>query len=904
MLDWGKYFDRIFCVFFLPNKERLERIRKELDRVGILTSSNFEWRFTVPSKLDNIIHASFENKKWMESIGAVNGAIEQTKILKESLLLGYERILILEDDVAFLKDLNAIQKILDDIPDGYDIIQCDKGIGRKQIGEWADVCRHSINGSFADCTGHHFGLSDANIYTRAGMAEAIRILDAKPIAVDQIDRFGNFRRAVATESLCIQVFFQKSNYSSSPQIHDIYTRLNIDYGKYELPKGYGKGKFYAPPAPATFSFDKENQPKTPGNTIAGWDQFDYIGVVCYTGYRDREEKLVKELKRVGLINNVHFHWDTPSVFRDILFKASSKKGLANDQGCFCMLVKHYEVVKTAYDLGCKSVLVMEDDIRFMRNLGEIGSMLSRIPLDYDHIMLDRNVQDPGEQERYVEFAHKNQKGTWGRFRKTGSTGCYAFSRRGMRRYIQIIEEAAVKGSFRNPDYYFWDERDGKVFWDSTYNRYFSYPHIAVQTISGRNGSFTDLGEYYWNFLSKVGILQKDYNMDCPIVTKDNFFELLEYAIDNQPARRAGGIGFCNDNAELIMSYDKQCSNKMTKGVRYDYSCMWGLFNNKKNRDSLQIALRDKARLVMCELGAIFCFDPKKPHSFVSDDKGIIFDATHVNRLEQMLGDKNLRITPEQIEKARRLINKITINKITTYNRQPLVRLSIGSRMRRKVLVVDQKINSPIDRYGMVSKETFARMLATAIRDNPEADILIKSHPDTGTGSEGYYQAVKTGGNIYKIDYPINPYSLFDICDKVYVGFSNMGFEALLAGKEVYTFGMPFYAGWGLTRDYQRLERRNNNRTLEELFYIYCCLYTHWVDPDAGKETTIDAVIDKMIAMRDHKTQVMTDIKKKSVLEHKPWISNFKPKDEGKPRVHSSIIIPSRYSMMRKHGRLA
>ena len=80
-------------------------------------------------------------------------------------------------------------------------------------------------------------------------------------------------------------------------------------------------------------------------------------------------------------------------------------------------------------------------------------------------------------------------------------------------------------------------------------------------------------------------------------------------------------------------------------------------------------------------------------------------------------------------------------------------------------------------------------------------------------------------------------------------FSNMGLEALMAGKEVHTFGMPFYAGWGLTIDYKHLDRRTNNRTLEELFYIYCIMYTHWVDPDKGCETTIDAVVDKMIALR-------------------------------------------------------
>ena len=27
-----------------------------------------------------------------------------------------------------------------------------------------------------------------------------------------------------------------------------------------------------------------------------------------------------------------------------------------------------------------------------------------------------------------------------------------------------------------------------------------------------------------------------------------------------------------------------------------------------------------------------------------------------------------------------------------------------------------------------------------------------------------------------------------------------GFEALLRGRPVTTYGMPFYAGWGLTRD--------------------------------------------------------------------------------------------------------
>ena len=37
-------------------------------------------------------------------------------------------------------------------------------------------------------------------------------------------------------------------------------------------------------------------------------------------------------------------------------------------------------------------------------------------------------------------------------------------------------------------------------------------------------------------------------------------------------------------------------------------------------------------------------------------------------------------------------------------------------------------------------------------------------------------------------------------DAVYVVTSTMGFEALLVGKPVTTFGVPWYAGWGVTDD--------------------------------------------------------------------------------------------------------
>ena len=71
----------------------------------------------------------------------------------------------------------------------------------------------------------------------------------------------------------------------------------------------------------------------------------------------------------------------------------------------------------------------------------------------------------------------------------------------------------------------------------------------------------------------------------------------------------------------------------------------------------------------------------------------------------------------------------------------------------------------------------------------------------------------------------------------------------MAGKEVHVYGMPFYAGWGLTHDAQRKELRVNRRSLEEVFYIFYVLYTHWIDIETGAPCSIDRAIDNLLVLR-------------------------------------------------------
>jgi capsular polysaccharide export protein len=68
---------------------------------------------------------------------------------------------------------------------------------------------------------------------------------------------------------------------------------------------------------------------------------------------------------------------------------------------------------------------------------------------------------------------------------------------------------------------------------------------------------------------------------------------------------------------------------------------------------------------------------------------------------------------------------------------------------------------------------------------------------------------------------------------VSVWTSLAGFEALLRGRIVVTYGQPFYAGWGLTRDQAPLERRRRRLQLEELVAGALILYPLYVDPATG-----------------------------------------------------------------------
>lgn len=64
----------------------------------------------------------------------------------------------------------------------------------------------------------------------------------------------------------------------------------------------------------------------------------------------------------------------------------------------------------------------------------------------------------------------------------------------------------------------------------------------------------------------------------------------------------------------------------------------------------------------------------------------------------------------------------------------------------------------------------------------------------------------------------------------------------MRGKKVYTYGLPFYAGWGLTTDARSISRRSVKRTLEELIAATLILYPRYIHPKTNVFCEVEVLL--------------------------------------------------------------
>lgn len=270
---------------------------------------------------------------------------------------------------------------------------------------------------------------------------------------------------------------------------------------------------------------------------------------------------------------------------------------------------------------------------------------------------------------------------------------------------------------------------------------------------------------------------------------------------------------------------------------------WGF--RPSTRIPQYIAKRAKLPFLRLEDGFLRSYAPGRAYASISmvvDREGIYYAADQPSALESLLASNTniLEGAGRDYDLAK---EQIIAEGLSKYNHAPDIPLLPTKGAASRILVVDQTRGDASVAHGMASAATFTEMYKRALNDNPRATIYIKTHPQVSSGEKkGYLSDVRTGGRTVLLREPASAKSLLTQMDKVYVVTSQLGFEALLYDRPVFCFGMPWYAGWGLTQDALRCSRRSKQRTVDELFAAAYMHYTRYINPQTGLPGTIfDAI---------------------------------------------------------------
>ena len=237
-------------------------------------------------------------------------------------------------------------------------------------------------------------------------------------------------------------------------------------------------------------------------------------------------------------------------------------------------------------------------------------------------------------------------------------------------------------------------------------------------------------------------------------------------------------------------------------------------------------------------------DLTKAYSIVVDSKGIYFDPTQESDLENILN--NYIFNEEILKRSQDLQKYLVANKISKYNIYKDKQLNINNHKKQKVVLIIGQVEDDASiiygANGMSNMELIKKVKKTT----QDAYIIYKPHPDVLSGNRkgnvANDEALKYCDTIIT-DASLD--SVLNLADEVHTMTSLVGLEALIRGKKVYTYGLPFYAGWGVTSDDKICKRRVEKRNLDELVAATFIIYPKYIHPITNKLCQIEELLEEI-----------------------------------------------------------
>ena len=207
-----------------------------------------------------------------------------------------------------------------------------------------------------------------------------------------------------------------------------------------------------------------------------------------------------------------------------------------------------------------------------------------------------------------------------------------------------------------------------------------------------------------------------------------------------------------------------------------------------------------------------------PLSIVMDSQAPYFDTTRPNDLTDLIANFDFEQEGYDEALAKEMLDYYVSHRVSKYNHQPYVDIAplYGVKNRERILVLGQVPHDDSLKYGGGEDITLLDVVNKAIKENPEAQIIVKPHPMT-------LNDLSTINTLAELDcltltQSIHLVDALETIDHVYTITSLGGFEALLRGKKVTVLGRPFY------RELSTSDRKSNTPLLPQLFYI--CYYAY------------------------------------------------------------------------------
>lgn len=237
---------------------------------------------------------------------------------------------------------------------------------------------------------------------------------------------------------------------------------------------------------------------------------------------------------------------------------------------------------------------------------------------------------------------------------------------------------------------------------------------------------------------------------------------------------------------------------------------------------------------------------------LADRAGIHFDARFPSDIEALINRAGN--TPARLDRSKALLETIRRERLDKYN---LPASSGHAPIDGAVLLIDQVAGDRSIAGAGADRSTFLAMLAEAIATHGASSIVVKTHPDVINGfAAGNLTEAAARRGIRLIDSQLPVDDLAGKVRAIWTVSSTMGFEALMRGIPVTTFGMPFYAGWGLSDDraaghVARLagQRRQARPHLLDMVAAVFLDYTRYGNPWTGERLEAEAALALLVQWR-------------------------------------------------------